>query len=235
MKYNDAYYKLNSNKLKPYKFIPISCNSYFCAHCAGVKQQKIIERFEKYRKGQSWRFLTLTLKNDGTNTASQLKNFSRYFNNFMTTVRKKNPGIKYLSIIEIGKSGNVHAHILINKYLQQQKLSALWKKASGSYIVHIEKVLNTEACKKYICKYVSKFQQYEETNDLFYLLNVKRVSWSQNFEKLFKAQLFEMLANGHLMNLNGIKDFINLCKMVNSNLANYDFSSLPPPFQAEFL
>lgn len=230
MKYNKYYYELHSNELKPFKFVPIFCNSYFCTECAEKKRKAIIERFEKFRRSDSWRFLTLTLRNSGTNTAENLKNFSRYFNNFMTTIRKKNPGIKYLSVIEIGKSGNVHAHILINRYLQQKEVSRLWQKASGSYIVHIEKVYNAQSCKRYISKYISKFQQFEETNDLFYLMQVKRVSWSQNFEKIIKSSFLEMLADHKLMSLEKIKEFIILCKTVNCDLSNYDFSSLPPPF-----
>lgn len=230
MKYNQYYYQLHSNELKPFKFVPIFCNSYFCPECAEKKRKAIIERFEKFRHKDSWRFLTLTLRNTGTNTAENLKKFSGYFNNFMTTIRKKNPGIKYLSVIEIGKSGNVHAHILINRYLQQTQVSGLWEKASGSYIVHIEKVYNAQSCKQYISKYISKFQKFEETNELFYLMQVKRVSWSQNFEKIIKSSFLEMLGDHKLMSLDKIKEFIQLCRIVNSDLSNYDFSSLPPPF-----
>jgi hypothetical protein len=212
------------------KLIPLPCNSYFCASCAAKKQREIVERFEKFKGKESWRFLTLTLQNNGSNTSENLKSFSGFFNNFMTTIRKRYKGIKYLSVIEIGKSGNVHCHILINKYIWQPIASGLWKKASGSFIVHVEKVYNSVGCKKYISKYVSKFQKFEDTNSLFYLLNVKRVAWSQNFEKFFREKIFIGCSPDALLNLDRLLNLFVLDKIFHSSMTETtDFSCLPPP------
>ena len=117
LQYKESVLSKRTDLTYKYKVVPISCKSYFCPNCAKQKQREIIERFEKFSGKDTWRFLTLTLKNTGNNTGENLKSFSKYFNNFMTTIRKRYKGVKYLSIIEIGASGNVHAHILLNKYI----------------------------------------------------------------------------------------------------------------------
>ena len=230
LQYKESVLSKRTDLTYKYKVVPISCKSYFCPSCAKQKQRDIIERFDKFSGKDTWRFLTLTLQNNNNNTSENLKNFSKYFNNFMTTIRKRYKGIKYLSVIEIGKSGNVHAHILLNKYIWQPIASGLWKKASGSPVVFIEKVYNKNGCKKYVSKYVSKFQQFQDTNSLFYLLNVKRVSWSQNFEKIIREKLFEFFCNDGLMNADRLCNVIRLSKLFRSRpFEIIDFSAIPPP------
>ena len=232
LQYKESFLSKRPDLPYKYKVVPISCKSYFCPNCAKQKQREIIERFDKYSGKDTWRFLTLTLKNTGNNTSENLKSFSKYFNNFMTTIRKRYKGVKYLSIIEIGASGNVHAHILLNKYIWQPIASGLWKKASGSPVVFIEKVYNKAGCKRYVSKYVSKFQQFQDTNSLFYLLNVKRVSWSQNFEKVIREKIFEYFFI-ILKYSNIIRDILLHTSVIN-NLFALLVIDIPPIFHIPF-
>lgn len=64
---------------------------------------------------------------------------------------------RYLWTAELQANGNIHFHLLINKYLPIKWLSALW--GAGPIAVDVKKLNDAEHAAAYITKYISKDEE----------------------------------------------------------------------------
>jgi hypothetical protein len=68
-----------------------------------------------------------------------------------------------VSSFELGSHGNVHVHCLYyGPFRRQEEMSAIWKTITGSFIVYVRPIENSEKAIREITKYVVKFSQFDE-------------------------------------------------------------------------
>ena len=141
-----------------------------CPSCARVERSKVIDSILdsvrliiKDKKfpilGYDWRFITLTVKTAGhyqKAVANAIQGFSKIWKNDLSKT-----GAAAVRAVEFGpKNGNVHIHVLYyGKFFCKEKLSKIWKRYTGSYVVDIciVKKGNVENQVREICKYITKF------------------------------------------------------------------------------
>lgn len=94
---------------------------------------------------------------DGDNRPETLEEAERVFRNLMIKVnrwRKKRgiPRARYMAVIEYGKSGKVHWHILIDGKLHRDILEEAWTKGTSN----VDRIKENEEGFKDLCKYMLK-------------------------------------------------------------------------------
>lgn len=94
---------------------------------------------------------------DDDNRPETLEEAERVFRNLMIKVnrwRKKRgiPRARYMAVIEYGKSGKVHWHILIDRKLHRDILEEAWTKGTSN----VDRIKENEEGFKDLCKYMLK-------------------------------------------------------------------------------
>lgn len=67
---------------------------------------------------------------------------------------RRNNAFRYIWVCELQKNGNIHFHIMFNKYFAASYLRKLW--GQGSCAVDVRKVSDSRHAAAYICKYITK-------------------------------------------------------------------------------
>lgn len=114
--------------------------------------------------------LTLTLPSTQIENDNQVKR--KYLNNFITQLKSKHNGILYLWVAEKQKNGNIHFHIIVDRYVHKEWISKVWNQvlSTGNYInefeikfkhrnppsTQIQGQKNMGSPANYLVKYVSK-------------------------------------------------------------------------------
>jgi hypothetical protein len=78
----------------------------------------------------------------------------RFLNTASVAMKRKGSPLEYIWTSELQKNGNIHYHILANRYIPVKMLSKWWKQASNS--VDVELVKDSRHACNYIRKYLSK-------------------------------------------------------------------------------
>jgi hypothetical protein len=154
--------KVKNEETKEEKIFILRCKNKFCPICSRIKAQKIKKEIEKITQNfQNPKFLTLTLKTD-EDLEKIFKKIKSGFEKFKKNKFIKNRIKKIIGIYEIKKKENnkwyIHLHLIVDGlYLEQKKISEIWKKITGdSFIIYIEKVKNKKDLKNYLSKYITK-------------------------------------------------------------------------------
>lgn len=79
----------------------------------------------------------------------------KYWNKFITALRKHYPELKYFLMKEEHKSGKIHLHCLFDLYVPWHVAYRLWQKCGAGKVLHV-KVLDKSGAGRYICKYLVK-------------------------------------------------------------------------------
>jgi hypothetical protein len=149
------------------------CRLRVCPDCAAREARK---RFAVLRpavvdlntnKRGTWRLITLTLRNPpGPKDALWLEYCMRrvgkaLYKLWRNILRKAGPWSGAIAGIEVGPSGNVHAHVLhFGDFVDRRRVAREWKRITGAYIVDIRRVRGNDLdalmgalaeCTKYIC------------------------------------------------------------------------------------
>ena len=141
-----------------------ACRDRWCPMCAGQKAAYAKDQTEIYTKSlEAPRFLTLTLRNNESALKTQISFLQDCFRKIRCRAYwKKNVtgGIWFLQVKRGKDSGcwHPHFHILLDgNYMEQQKLSDLWKLVTfGSPVIDIRRIHNVEAAAKYVARYTAR-------------------------------------------------------------------------------
>lgn len=95
------------------------------------------------------KFITLTFKANMTD----LTEANHLFGEFIKRLRKIQPDLKYIVVIEFTKIGRIHYHVLCNlKYMRAKKLEDLW----GQGFIKINRITHVDNIGAYVIKYMTK-------------------------------------------------------------------------------
>lgn len=114
--------------------------------------------------------ITLTLSKEQKDSDNNIK--SKLLNHFLISIKRIHPDLNYLWKAEPQRNGNIHFHILIDKYIKKETIQILWNQIQQLYNYHPQQKLNNnnkgqpstriESIKskknsmRYITKYISK-------------------------------------------------------------------------------
>lgn len=135
----------------------VSCRRWKCVFCGPKKAYKLRERIKlaKYE-----RFMTLTHKpRPGQTQEAALRELRHNWHTLHKAIDRLKQGtkIQYVAIVEWTKAGQPHLHILFaGPYIQQRKLSGMWRHINNSPIVDIRAVKEHEKTAHYLAKYLTK-------------------------------------------------------------------------------
>lgn len=206
--FTDLFKTQSYEKLTP---LPLHCRSYLCEKCSTVKRAKFIQRIKTNLAGETWRFMTLTTINTGGNTVYNLQTINQNWNKLITFLRRKYTGIKYVKVLEVGRGGMVHLHVLINRFIPQQLIRNYWRKYTGAFIIEISKAQDYLKSVYYMASYMKKQFNNTEVNELFFKCSKRRYSFSLNWEKLAtKESSFKLFGSGVF---SGDDLLLQLCKL----------------------
>lgn len=103
------------------------------------------EKGEKHQKAVKYKlaFITLTLPAEQKHTDNEIKN--KALNHFLTILRRKFKVDMYIWKAEKQENGNIHFHILINKYIHWQEIRYHWNQILSKlgYIEAYQKNMQT--------------------------------------------------------------------------------------------
>ena len=136
----------------------LNCGSWTCSYCGPRRVKAARSAICKVAAGIGLNhFLTLTLDpNKVPNMAWAAKYIRQTWNKFREYLKRKF-GIspKYISVLEFTKAGVPHLHILIDRYISQRWISAVWGSLGGGRVVDIRLVTPAKIA-AYVSKYLSK-------------------------------------------------------------------------------
>jgi hypothetical protein len=135
------------------------CDSWDCYCCAHRMRMNLIEELERLveERPELRRFLTLTL-DPATAPATQErqhKYLTERFNALRTELNDRYDGLSYVWVREEGESANPHLHLIVDRYLPQNELSALSRRVGLGEVVDIRRV-DARNMAKYLTKYLTK-------------------------------------------------------------------------------
>lgn len=119
-------------------------------------------------------FVTLTLPS--TQQEADKANKRNLLNNFLVQARQKWNIVNYIWKAEKQKNGNIHYHILFDKFVQKEEIRSTWESILETNQYQLKPIEGTEyksfstwvvavtdeaAMKRYICKYFTKEEKYE--------------------------------------------------------------------------
>ncbi len=130
-----------------------------------------------------FRFVTLTFKDNITD----LTIANRYFKRFIQRVNYKHKDFKYIAVVEFQKRGAVHYHLLIDRFIDKEELSALWGVSLGATNIKMLKdgKYNEKQTTEYISSYLVKYLTKQNASDVR-LWNKKSYFVSKNINKPFE-------------------------------------------------
>jgi len=115
------------------KIKQIMTNWILAIYCS----QKIDIKYKK-RKRRYLVMATLTLPSKQVESDNQVKR--KYLNNFITQLKNKHDGILYLWVAEKQKNGNIHFHVVLDRFVKKEWLQKCWNSVldTGNYINEFE-------------------------------------------------------------------------------------------------
>lgn len=141
-----------------------SCRQRWCPMCAGQKAAYAKDQTALFvRSLKAPRFLTLTLRNDGSDLKPQIEFLQSAFARLRSRAYwKKNVtgGIWFMQIKRGSGSGcwHPHLHILLDgSYMEQGRLSALWELVTfGSPVIDIRRIHDVDSAASYVARYTAR-------------------------------------------------------------------------------
>lgn len=117
-------------------------------------------------------FLTLTLPSEQQHSDKEIKR--KCLNDFLTRMRYDYDNFYYLWVAETQDNGNIHFHLILDVYIDKDKVRKIWNECTETlgYVTEFEKkhghrnppstfieaVHDPEALKYYLTKYITKAQ-----------------------------------------------------------------------------
>jgi len=174
------------------------------------------QKIDKSKRKTKRRYLimiTLTLAAKQIESDNQIKR--KYLNNFLIQLKKEHSGILYLWVAEKQKNGNIHFHIMADRWVSKIWISRVWLNvlATGNYINefelkfnhrtppsgHVRGQKNMTNPSKYLTKYVTKSENSIEleghkwscSNELLQIVNTKMPvkTWYAEYLYYYRKEL----------------------------------------------
>lgn len=178
----------------------VRCKTYKCESCGTAKKIKIQQKLQEFLNTCDYiRMWTFTISSKFSSIEENAQIWSKAWRRFITELRRDfalseiQRKCSYFRVAEIHKSGYIHYHVCVNKYLPVKIIRALWQKcvayALGYYPkvafanVHIKAEMNAEIAAKYVSKYLEKGIAAEEYNDIL------RTSKSRDIPAFFPKKI----------------------------------------------
>jgi len=157
--------------------------------------------------------ITLTLPSKQIESDKVVK--AKYLNTFLTKLRYYNESFNYLWVSERQKNGNIHFHLIVDKWFKKETIQGLWNDAlsNGSYIDTFQKkhghrkppstkITGQQQMKdaaEYITKYVTKSEKSDKIEGKVWdcsdsLINLKKMvfAWNPIYYKLIECDFFKL-------------------------------------------
>jgi hypothetical protein len=139
---------------------PARCQRWACNTCGPRKARRLRHRLAQTRPD---RLITLTLRTNPDRTATEmLATANQAWSILWRRLRRLHPSktLGYAKIVELTRAGTPHLHILVSApYIAQAWLASTWEELTGSYIVHIRRVISTKPIAGYLTAYLTKALQ----------------------------------------------------------------------------
>jgi hypothetical protein len=135
------------------------CGSWDCFCCAHRMRMNFIEEMERLveERPELRRFLTITL--DPAEAPSDREEQHRYlterWNALRTELNDRYDDLSYIWVREEGEGENPHLHLLVDRYIPQELLSAKAVSVGLGEVVDIQRV-DARNIAKYLTKYLTK-------------------------------------------------------------------------------
>ncbi|MGA2754980.1 MAG: hypothetical protein ABSE53_14565 [Terracidiphilus sp.] len=139
-------------------FRRINCGSWSCSYC-GPRKAKTARRAIRARAEELalQYFLTLTLDpsklKDGENPVRHLRLTFDKLREYLRRHYEETPA--FIFVLEFTQRGIPHAHVLIDRYIEQKWISKTWDRLGGGRIVFINQVTVRHVA-RYLSKYLTK-------------------------------------------------------------------------------
>jgi len=164
----------------------INCGSWYCPRCAKRQKKKLQARLFNFFKREGIIFMTLTTRNYGQDPAEELINMGPHWMKLHKRMFRKYGKINYFRIIEFHDNGQPHMHVLLDKYIDQDWLSAQWENIHGAPVVDV-RYKSKQHGVYYASKYVTKGLADDDFRySLFSVIGIRRYSFSQGSLNLFE-------------------------------------------------
>jgi hypothetical protein len=135
------------------------CDSWDCYCCAHRMRMNLIEELERLveARPELRRFLTLTLDPEAAPADQDERHryLTERFNALRTELNDRYDGLSYVWVREEGEGDNPHLHLIVDRYLPQEELSALSRRVGLGEVVDIRRV-NARNMARYLTKYLTK-------------------------------------------------------------------------------
>lgn len=178
----------------------VRCKTYKCQSCGTAKKIKIQKKLQEFLDTCDYiRMWTFTISSKFSSLEENAKLWSVAWRRFVTELRRCDElnivqkRVSYFRVAEIHKSGYIHYHVCLNKFLPVQVVRALWRRcvayALGYYPknafanVNIKLITESKTAAKYVSKYLEKGIAAEEYNDIL------RTSKSRDIPAFFPRKL----------------------------------------------
>lgn len=144
--------------------VPVYCGNRFCQVCSQHRNKLIRYKLKTFMdtrclaKGDSFKFLTLTIKNQST-LPGMMDHLTKSFRKLRQRALWRNTVRGGAAVLEVtGTPGNWHVHfhiVLESAFLPFKALLAEWKSVSGGSGVYIKQIHGSQVI-GYITKYLTK-------------------------------------------------------------------------------
>ncbi len=178
----------------------VKCKTYKCASCGTAKKIKIQQKLQEFLDTCDYiRMWTFTISSKFSSLEENAKLWSVAWRRFVTELRRCDElnvvqkRVSYFRVAEIHKSGFIHYHVCLNKFLPVQIIRALWRRcvayALGYYPknafanVNIKLITESKTAAKYVSKYLEKGIAQAEYSDIL------RTSKSRDIPAFFPRRL----------------------------------------------
>lgn len=135
------------------------CKSWDCYCCAHWMRMNLIEDLERLveERPELRRFLTLTLDPERAPADQEEKHryLTERFNALRTELNDRYDDLSYVWVREEGEGDNPHLHLIVDRFLPQNELSAISRRVGLGEVVDIRRV-NARNMAKYLTKYLTK-------------------------------------------------------------------------------
>lgn len=142
---------------------PYRCGSWDCYCCGYHMRMNLVEEIDRVctSRPEMRRLMTLTIDpaKAPADPDEQHKYLTERWNALRTALSRKYDGFSYIWVREEGEkseSAHPHLHIIVNRYVPQEWLSAKWAELGGGEVVDIRYIERVEKAAHYLGKYLTK-------------------------------------------------------------------------------
>ena len=152
------------------KTAPFRCRSLRCPDCAPTEARRLADKLGSWAEAlKLTRFWTFTLDPkmlpELTTTEARVKYLRKLWNKFLTALRRDNPGLKLITVLEFHKSGWPHLHVLLDRYLKWDRVQKRWHRYGGGQHVHV-KYVDVHRVAAYLSKYLTDPAKLDSQGDI---------------------------------------------------------------------